>query len=190
MKAERKFENCGKRRAIRRCVLAFLVSFGSFLFMEQTVYSAPKTGEGEKGSEQEKKKQQLSSEQYRVAVLCGTESPFQNAYWNNKEEGIYVCVVSGKPLFASWDKFDSGTGWPSFLRPIDKTVIEEVEDRGHGMVRVEVRSKPGDTHLGHVFPDGPGPEGLRYCINSASLRFVPLSKMVEEGYGAWMPKKK
>lgn len=127
-------------------------------------------------------KEKLTPEQYRVAVLCGTEPPFRNAYWNNKEPGIYVCVISGKPLFTSLDKFDSGTGWPSFTKPVDKSIIEEVEDRSHGMNRVEVRSAPGDSHLGHVFPDGPGPEGLRYCINSASLRFIPAADLEKEGY--------
>lgn len=116
-------------------------------------------------------------------MLCGTEPPFRNAYWNNKDPGIYVCVISGKPLFSSLDKFDSGTGWPSFTRPIDESLIEAVEDTSHGMVRTEVRSKPGNSHLGHVFPDGPQPTGNRFCINSASLRFVHLKDLEKEGYG-------
>lgn len=116
-------------------------------------------------------------------MLCGTEPPFRNAYWNNKDPGIYVCVISGKPLFSSLDKFDSGTGWPSFTRPIDESLIEAVEDTSHGMVRTEVRSKPGNSHLGHVFPDGPQPTGNRFCINSASLRFVHLEDLEKEGYG-------
>lgn len=116
-------------------------------------------------------------------MLCGTEPPFRNAYWNNKDPGIYVCVISGKPLFSSLDKFDSGTGWPSFTRPIDESLIEAVEDSSHGMVRTEVRSKPGNSHLGHVFPDGPQPTGNRFCINSASLRFVHLKDLEKEGYG-------
>jgi peptide-methionine (R)-S-oxide reductase len=128
----------------------------------------------------------LSPEQYRVTQQNGTEQPFENIYWNNKEPGIYVDVVSGEPLFTSRDKFDSGCGWPSFTRPVESANVVENRDTTHGMVRTEVRSSHGDSHLGHVFPDGP-PEagGLRYCINSASLRFIPLDKLEEEGYGSY-----
>ncbi len=127
----------------------------------------------------------LSPEEFRVTKQCGTEPPFRNAYWDNKTPGLYVCRISGKPLFTSLDKFDSGTGWPSFTRPIDDTVIEEKEDHSHGMTRIEARSKVGDSHLGHLFPDGPGPTGLRYCINSASLRFIPVEAFDEEGYAEY-----
>jgi peptide-methionine (R)-S-oxide reductase len=126
----------------------------------------------------------LTPEQYRVTQQDGTERPFQNEYWDNKEPGLYVDVVSGEPLFASVDKFDSGTGWPSFTKPLERTNVVENVDRSHGMARTEVRSTHGDSHLGHIFPDGP-PErgGLRYCINSASLRFIPLDELESEGYG-------
>lgn len=128
----------------------------------------------------------LSPEQYRVTQRDGTERPFENAYWDNKEPGIYVDVVSGEPLFASVDKFDSGTGWPSFSKPLDPDNVVENTDVSHGMTRTEVRSSHGDSHLGHVFPDGPREEGgLRYCINSASLRFVPLDDLENEGYGVY-----
>jgi len=128
-------------------------------------------------------KSKLSDLQYEVTQQCGTEPPFRNAYWDNHEDGIYVDVVSGEPLFSSIDKFDSGTGWPSFTQPLKGTQIPEVRDETHGMVRVEVRSKVADSHLGHVFEDGPGPNGLRYCINSASLRFIPVEEMAAQGYG-------
>jgi peptide-methionine (R)-S-oxide reductase len=129
----------------------------------------------------------LSPEQYRVTQRDGTERPFENAYWNNKQPGIYVDVVSGEPLFTSLDKFDSGCGWPSFTRPVETENVVEQQDSSHGMTRTEVRSTHGDSHLGHVFQDGP-PEagGLRYCINSASLRFVPLNQLESAGYGSYL----
>jgi peptide-methionine (R)-S-oxide reductase len=128
----------------------------------------------------------LSPEQYRVTQRDGTERPFENAYWDNKEPGIYVDVVSGEPLFASVNKFESDSGWPSFTKPIEPENVVENSDISHGMTRTEVRSSHGDSHLGHIFPDGPSEEGgLRYCINSASLRFVPLDELESEGYGMY-----
>ena len=130
----------------------------------------------------------LTPEQAHVTQHNGTERPFTGAFWNTKEPGLYVDIVSGEPLFSSRDKFDSGCGWPSFTRPVTPDHVTEHADHSHGMRRVEVRSTYGDSHLGHVFPDGPQDRGgLRYCINSASLRFIPRAQMQAEGYGDWLP---
>lgn len=129
-------------------------------------------------------KARLSPEQWEVLVNAATEPPFRNKYWNNHEPGVYIDAIDGTPLFASLAKFDSGTGWPSFFEPIDEAALVLVEDRSIGMLRIEVRAKASGGHLGHVFDDGPAPTGLRYCINSASLRFVHRDELEKAGYGA------
>lgn len=138
----------------------------------------------------DEKLKKLTPLQLEVTKNCGTEPAFNNAYWNEHRPGIYVDVIDGEPLFLSADKFDSGSGWPSFTRPLKEAKVEEKKDASLGMERVEVRSRSSDSHLGHVFPDGPGPRGLRYCINSAALRFVPLEEMEKEGYAAYIPQVK
>lgn len=135
-------------------------------------------------------KKELTPDQWKVTQESGTERPFTGEYDKFSDEGIYVDITTGQPLFSSEDKFDAGCGWPSFTKPIDDSVIEDKEDNSHGMIRTEVRSALGDAHLGHVFPDGPKDKGgLRYCINSASLRFIPKDKMEEEGYGYLLERK-
>src|SRR6266480_3260972 len=125
---------------------------------------------------------QLSKDQYHVTRECGTETPFHNAYWDNHKAGIYVDLVTGEPLFSSLDKFDSGTGWPSFTKPISPEHVVEKVDNSYGMVRTEVRGKKSNSHLGHIFDDGPPPSKLRYCVNSAAMRFVPAEKLKDEGF--------
>ena len=132
-------------------------------------------------------KKALSPLQYKVTQHEGTERPFQNEYWDNHEAGIYVDVVSGEPLFSSLDKFDSGTGWPSFTKPLEPANVTTKTDRSLFMERTEVRSAHADSHLGHLFDDGPRPTGMRYCMNSASMRFIPVAKLAEEGYGQYLP---
>lgn len=134
----------------------------------------------------EKLREKLTPLQYEVTQNDATERPFENEYWNHYQDGLYVDIVSGEPLFTSKDKFESNCGWPSFTKPMKDEQINEKLDTSHGMRRTEVRSKEADSHLGHVFPDGPGPNGLRYCINSAAMRFIPVSELKAEGYEEYL----
>jgi methionine-R-sulfoxide reductase len=162
-------------------------AFGTQL-AAQTTQSTPAGGHSmstfKKPSDVELKKE-LSPTQYQVTQHEATERPFQNEYWDNHEAGIYVDVVSGEPLFSSLDKFDSGTGWPSFTRPLEPKNVTTKTDKSLLMTRTEVRSAHADSHLGHLFDDGPKPTGMRYCMNSASMRFIPVSKLAAEGYGQY-----
>ena len=183
------------------CAIVVMALFGAQLFLTragaqkeeektmETKTTAAQTSpshEATAKSSDEELKKKLTPQQYNVTQKCGTEPAFNNAYWNNHKPGLYVDIVTGEPLFTSIDKFDSGSGWPSFTKPIAKEKVIEKSDNSYGMERTEVKSKAG-SHLGHVFDDGPGPAGLRYCINSASLRFIPVEKLKEEGYGQFLP---
>ena len=184
------------------CAVVFVALVGVILFLSRargqaqspSASPAPSTSMTTPSSNAQAKptadelKKKLTPEQYHVTQQCGTEPPFRNEYWDNHKPGIYVDVVSGEPLFTSLDKFDSGSGWPSFTKPVEKEHVKEKSDRAFGMERTEVRSTKSDSHLGHVFDDGPTDKGgQRYCINSAALRFIPVEKLKEEGYEKFLP---
>jgi methionine-R-sulfoxide reductase len=184
------------------CVTVLVALLGVILFLNRAGGQAPSASPAQSTSmttqsstnqtsdkpSADELKKKLTPEQFRVTQQCGTEPAFRNEYWDNHKPGIYVDVVSGEPLFTSLDKFDSGSGWPSFTKPIENGHVTEKTDKAFGMERTEVRSSKGESHLGHVFDDGPSDKGgMRYCINSAALRFVPVEKLKEEGYERFLP---
>ncbi len=172
---------------LRALLTLMLASAPAFAAPEEKPAPAPAKADAAKIPSDEELRKRLTPLQYQVVRENGTERPFSNEYWRHNEEGIYVDLISGKPLFSSKDKFHSDCGWPAFAKPIDAAEVKNLSDKSHGMERIEVRSKTGDAHLGHVFDDGPKElGGLRYCINSASIRFIAKDKMAAAGYGDYL----
>ena len=179
----------GSSRSWIFIALVAIVAAGTVIFfLNRAMAQKNDNASAQTTTEDAELRKRLTKEQYYVTKQNGTEAPFRNEYWDNKRPGIYVDVISGEPLFSSLDKFESGTGWPSFTKPLSKENVVEKTDASHGMVRVEVRSKTSDSHLGHLFNDGPRDKGgMRYCMNSASMRFIPVEKLKEEGYERFLP---